>query len=190
MGDCMRSYKRSVERAEMEASKKRLLLSKRRKSVVSIELQELALASPADVELDNAITAASATSDVVFAGDKCCRLSHDEFSFSSCFSNGCCDVVKDSLRFVDLKAKSFETEISTCINVNRFSQKTTPLTEEEMKSPEIKTPPSPAKQPKTPSQEEIDEFFTVAENYEQKRFMEKYNYDIVKDMAVDGRYQW
>ncbi|KAB2042815.1 hypothetical protein ES319_D02G243500v1 [Gossypium barbadense] len=183
MGDCMRSYKRSVERAEMEASKKRLLLSKRRKSVVSIELQELALASPADVELDNAITAASATSDVVFAGDKCCRLSHDEFSFSSCFSNGCCDVVKDSLRFVDLKAKSFETEISTCINVN--SQKTTPLTEEEMKSP-----PSPAKQPKTPSQEEIDEFFTVAENYEQKRFMEKYNYDIVKDMAVDGRYQW
>ncbi|TYI95047.1 hypothetical protein E1A91_D02G249700v1 [Gossypium mustelinum] len=174
MGDCMRSYKRSVERAEMEASKKRLLLSKRRKSVVSIELQELALASPADVELDNAITAASATSDVVFAGDKCCRLSHDEFSFSSCSSNGCCDVVKDSLRFVDLKAKSFETEISTCINVNRFSQKTTPLTEEEMKSPEIKTPPSPAKQPKTPSQEEIDEFFTVAENYEQKRFMENF----------------
>ncbi|KAK8311419.1 hypothetical protein V6Z12_D02G249400 [Gossypium hirsutum] len=174
MGDCMRSYKRSVERAEMEASKKRLLLSKRRKSVVSIELQELALASPADVELDNAITAASATSDVVFAGDKCCRLSHDEVSFSSCFSNGCCDVVKDSLRFVDLKAKSFETEISTCINVNRFSQKTTPLTEEEMKSPEIKTPPSPAKQPKTPSQEEIDEFFTVAENYEQKRFMENF----------------
>ncbi|PPR91800.1 hypothetical protein GOBAR_AA28880 [Gossypium barbadense] len=172
MGDCMRSYKRSVERAEMEASKKRLLLSKRRKSVVSIELQELALASPADVELDNAITAASATSDVVFAGEKCCRLSSDEFSFSSCFSNGCCDVVEDSLRFVDLKSKN-----------NSINRRGNEIAGD-------KTPPSPAKQPKTPSQEEIDEFFTVAENYEQKRFMEKYNYDIVKDMPVDGRYQW
>lgn len=101
----MRSYKRNVERAEMEAANRRLLLSKRRKSIVSIELPELALASPADVKLDNAITAASATSDVVFAGDKCCRLSSDEFSFSRCFSNGCCDVVKYNFRFVDLKVK-------------------------------------------------------------------------------------
>ncbi|XP_074330924.1 uncharacterized protein LOC141668120 isoform X1 [Apium graveolens] len=43
---------------------------------------------------------------------------------------------------------------------------------------------------KMPSTEEIDEFFSVAEKFEMKRFMEKYNYDTVKDVALEGRYQW
>ncbi|MBA0573042.1 hypothetical protein Golob_000337 [Gossypium lobatum] len=96
---------------------------------------------------------------------------------------------------VPLQAKSFETEISTCTNVNKFSRETPPLSEhcgdsDEMQSPEKKPPPSTMKPPKIPSQAEIDEFFSVAEKYEQKRFAEKYNYDIVKDVPLDGRYQW
>ena len=125
-----------------------------------------------------------------------------------------------------LQAKSFETEISTCININKFrliftnsfinyyylfylflflflsfkiqnsknesfpltllllnlhfhllfySRETAPLIEhcgdsDEMESPEKKTPPTPKK---PPSQAEIDEFFSVTEKYEQKRFAEK-----------------
>ncbi|KAK9056675.1 hypothetical protein SSX86_024037 [Deinandra increscens subsp. villosa] len=41
-----------------------------------------------------------------------------------------------------------------------------------------------------PSAAELEEFFTKAEKYEQKRFAEKYNFDIVKDVPMDGRYQW
>ncbi|GKB70327.1 cyclin-dependent kinase inhibitor 7-like protein, partial [Tanacetum coccineum] len=42
----------------------------------------------------------------------------------------------------------------------------------------------------SPSSEEIDEFFKEAEKYQHKRFVEKYNFDIVKDVPVEGRYEW
>ncbi|PIN00666.1 hypothetical protein CDL12_26829 [Handroanthus impetiginosus] len=41
-----------------------------------------------------------------------------------------------------------------------------------------------------PSAAELEEFFSAAEKYVQKRFSEKYNYDIVKDVPLEGRYQW
>ncbi|OMO74122.1 Cyclin-dependent kinase inhibitor [Corchorus capsularis] len=194
----------------MEASSTSFSLSKKRKRDGSRELQELELTSP-DIEFDNLrnvsssqekliTVATSSNSGGAPAGDMCSSLcSGSESSASRCSSNESCDIVKDSLRFVDLEAKSFETEISTCININKFSRETTPLSErcgdsEEMESPEKKPSlspsPSSAKQPKTPSQAEIDDFFTAAEKYEQKRFAEKYNYDIVKDVPLDGRYQW
>ncbi|CAI9294605.1 unnamed protein product [Lactuca saligna] len=43
---------------------------------------------------------------------------------------------------------------------------------------------------KSPSPAELEEFFSEAEKYEQKRFKEKYNFDIVKDVPMEGRYQW
>ncbi|XP_014508170.1 cyclin-dependent kinase inhibitor 7 isoform X1 [Vigna radiata var. radiata] len=43
---------------------------------------------------------------------------------------------------------------------------------------------------KEPAKAEIEEFFAMAEKYEQKRFVEKYNFDIVRDMPLEGRYQW
>ncbi|RYQ84256.1 hypothetical protein Ahy_B10g103369 isoform A [Arachis hypogaea] len=46
-----------------------------------------------------------------------------------------------------------------------------------------------AKKEKVP-EVEIEEFFAMAEKYEQKRFAEKYNFDIVADMPLEGRYQW
>ncbi|XP_039026192.1 cyclin-dependent kinase inhibitor 7-like isoform X2 [Hibiscus syriacus] len=205
----MGSYKRSAERAEMEVSNTRFLLTKRRKSTLA--LQELELTSP-DIELEEprfisnslneAITLASSSSSSGFVlaaggGGRCFRLCSGVSSFPRCSSNESCGIVKDSFRFVDLEAKSLETEISRIININKFSRETTPLSSElsgdseEMESPEKNPPSSPAKQkPKTPSHTEIDEFFSVNEKYEQKRFAEKYNYDIVKDMPVGGRYQW
>ncbi|PWA53382.1 cyclin-dependent kinase inhibitor [Artemisia annua] len=41
-----------------------------------------------------------------------------------------------------------------------------------------------------PTAAEIDEFFAAAEKKEQKRFTEKYNYDFVNDVPLEGRYQW
>ncbi|XVE66867.1 hypothetical protein DITRI_Ditri08aG0114600 [Diplodiscus trichospermus] len=186
MGDCIRSCKRSAERADMEASSTSFSLSKRRKTFASRELQEMESTSP-DIELENPrvlsnsklkpiITAAiSSNSGAVLSGDLFSSLCSCASSHSRCSSNESCDIVKDRLRFVDLEAKSFETEISTCININKFCRETTPLSElcgdsEEMESPEKKKQPIPAK---PPSQAEIADFFSVAEKKEQKLFAEK-----------------
>ncbi|CAL0302764.1 unnamed protein product [Lupinus luteus] len=41
-----------------------------------------------------------------------------------------------------------------------------------------------------PSAHEIEEFFAYAERHQQAMFMEKYNFDIVNDVALPGRYKW
>lgn len=122
----------------------------------------------------------------------------DDFSTSRSSSN---DVIKSA----DLKATSFETEVSTCNNKFRFSSKeeTSPLSEicgdsedqTSMDTPSKNPPESHSRKPSSeeeeiPSAAEIDEFFTAAEKREQERFAEKYNYDIVKDVPLEGRYQW
>ncbi|XP_047983131.1 cyclin-dependent kinase inhibitor 6-like isoform X3 [Salvia hispanica] len=50
--------------------------------------------------------------------------------------------------------------------------------------------PSPNKESSMPSAAELERFFAAAEKYEQKRFAQKYNYDIVKDVPLEGRYHW
>ena len=55
-------------------------------------------------------------------------------------------------------------------------------------SPEVDSEEN--KPQKMPTESEIDEFFAVAEKDIQKQFEDKYNYDIVKDMPLDGRYEW
>ncbi|PIA46342.1 hypothetical protein AQUCO_01500102v1 [Aquilegia coerulea] len=42
----------------------------------------------------------------------------------------------------------------------------------------------------SPSETEIDEFFSTPEKEEQSRFANKYNYDIAKDVPLNGRYEW
>ncbi|CAN6466696.1 unnamed protein product [Victoria cruziana] len=37
---------------------------------------------------------------------------------------------------------------------------------------------------------EIEEFFAAFEKEEKRRFSEKYNYDVVKDIPLAGRYEW
>uniref|UniRef100_A0A803KXV3 Cyclin-dependent kinase inhibitor domain-containing protein n=1 Tax=Chenopodium quinoa TaxID=63459 RepID=A0A803KXV3_CHEQI len=41
-----------------------------------------------------------------------------------------------------------------------------------------------------PSDSEIEEFFAAAEKDIQKRFSDKYNFDIAKDLPLKGRYDW
>ncbi|KAF8107259.1 hypothetical protein N665_0124s0053 [Sinapis alba] len=41
-----------------------------------------------------------------------------------------------------------------------------------------------------PTSNELEEFFAFAEQQQQRLFMEKYNFDIVNDMPLTGRYEW
>ncbi|KAL3645085.1 hypothetical protein CASFOL_010265 [Castilleja foliolosa] len=41
-----------------------------------------------------------------------------------------------------------------------------------------------------PTSREMDDFFTQAEQPQLRRFIEKYNFDIVNDMPLPGRYEW
>ncbi|XP_015574362.1 cyclin-dependent kinase inhibitor 7 isoform X2 [Ricinus communis] len=147
------------------------------------------------VSPDNTVSpATSSNSGSFLAGN----LVSCDSTASRSSSNDSTGVVRNSLSFVDLKVmKSFETESSsTCIN-NKFRE-TSPSSSfygdtDEMESPapvvkncrKIRLPAE-----KVPSQVEIDEFFAEAEKKEQKRFADKYNYDIVKDLPLEGRYQW
>ncbi|XP_022892101.1 cyclin-dependent kinase inhibitor 4-like [Olea europaea var. sylvestris] len=41
-----------------------------------------------------------------------------------------------------------------------------------------------------PSESEIDEFFDSVEQLQQCSFIEKYNFDFVKELPLPGRYEW
>ncbi|XP_073313310.1 cyclin-dependent kinase inhibitor 7-like [Primulina huaijiensis] len=102
---------------------------------------------------------------------------------------------------------SFETEISTPIN-GGVSSLSTPTSELCRDSEEVSMGSSTSKKKqlsqavkyhrdlaspaaeKMPSADEIEEFFAAAEKCDQKRFAEKYNYDFLKDVPLEGRYQW
>ncbi|CAA3028387.1 cyclin-dependent kinase inhibitor 7-like [Olea europaea subsp. europaea] len=114
--------------------------------------------------------------------------------------------VKENLSSTDLKTEGYETEISVpIINVSRETSPTRDLYGDSEKSLMEFSPQSKKKKPfsptnpcqitsaadsKTPSAKELEEFFAAEEKYQQQRFAEKYNYDIVNDVPLEGRYEW
>ncbi|XP_075520963.1 uncharacterized protein LOC142554177 isoform X3 [Primulina tabacum] len=99
---------------------------------------------------------------------------------------------------VDLQCEGLDAEISMAINCSGRIQSSTPTSEirgdseqSSLESTPHATSNSASSTAETmPSAAEIEEFFAAAEKYEQKRFAEKYNYDIVKDYPVEGKYEW
>ncbi|XP_071717189.1 cyclin-dependent kinase inhibitor 7-like [Rutidosis leptorrhynchoides] len=106
---------------------------------------------------------------------------------------------------LDLKAE-LRSETSMCSNAG-FSKETSASSEIIcLDSSEMESSSTLKKKPKAksaavschksvtvsncPTDAEINEFFAIAEKKEQKRFMDKYNYDIVNDVEMEGRYQW
>lgn len=101
---------------------------------------------------------------------------------------------------VDLQCEGLDTEISMAISCCRI-QSSTPTSEicGDSEQSSLESTPHAASRHRNsssstaermPSASEIEEFFAAAEKYEQKRFAEKYNYDIVKDYPVEGKYEW
>ncbi|XP_035540605.1 cyclin-dependent kinase inhibitor 7-like isoform X2 [Juglans regia] len=197
MGDCTRKCKRNI--AAVEGSSTSTSTSTSMSMAVSKRMRIVGLPS-LTVELENPLScvalpgnvsspANSVDSEAVNAGALSSSFCSDQLLASWCSSNESSEVVKDSFRLMDLEAKSFETVDSACIDNTKFRE-TTPSSELCGESEEIDSLARKPSSAKTPPKEEIEEFFAKAEKQEQKRFAEKYNYDIVKDMPLEGRYQW
>ncbi|XP_011088281.1 cyclin-dependent kinase inhibitor 7 isoform X2 [Sesamum indicum] len=187
MGDYMKRCDKSVTMKSMEDDM-RLISSKKRKFYSELENE---CCGNVEVEENSVSPAASRTSG-------CCK--HDEST----------DVVKRSLRSPDLENVDDLLSEGSEMDIAAFTEdvfrEATPTSElygdsEQMlmhskatskrKSstpPRRKIPASLAEN--MPSAAELEEFFAAAEKYEQKRFTEKYNYDIVKDVPLEGKYQW
>ncbi|KAK1358850.1 Cyclin-dependent kinase inhibitor [Heracleum sosnowskyi] len=95
-----------------------------------------------------------------------------------------------SSRSADLEVENSnsKTDNSTSMNSREFSSSSLSDVMETTTKKKTKNKASSAQ--KKPSMAEIEDFFSVAEKYEAKRFAEKYNYDIVKDVPLEGKYQW
>ncbi|KAG2703578.1 hypothetical protein I3843_06G136300 [Carya illinoinensis] len=189
MGDCTRNCKRN---APLEGSSTGATAASKRRRIVSlpdenVELEKYPARSFVDLPENAAAQANSADTRAANAGVLRSSFCEDQLTASCCSSNESSEAKISS-----------ETVHSTYIN-DKFSRETTPSSDlcgdsDEMDSlarkPSAENNRPSIRVAKTPPKEEIEEFFATADKYEQKRFAEKYNYDIVKDVPLEGRYQW
>ncbi|XP_014506027.1 cyclin-dependent kinase inhibitor 7 [Vigna radiata var. radiata] len=132
--------------------------------------------------------------------EECCS---GESPASCCSSNGSFDENR-IIKFSDLEVENAQVETSTCnfgeqqmrremssdlriTNSQEVNSEEKKPTMQTKTKPRCYVPPAPQKMP---AESELEEFFAAAEKDIQKRFSEKYNYDIVKDMPLEGRYEW
>ncbi|KAL4615471.1 hypothetical protein ACB092_07G127200 [Castanea dentata] len=190
MGDCVRNCKRiTVVDGSGSGSNTTMAVSKKRRIIgltsLDAELHDARFCFDSPEKTVN-------SGGVMNAGELCTSFCMDQFPVSCCSSNESSEFVRDGFRLMDLEAKSFETVDSTYINNNNKFREGTPSSSLCVDSDEMDSPAATKNHPpaKMPPKEEIEAFFAAAEKYEQKRFAEKYNYDIVKDVPLEGRYQW
>ncbi|GJV89098.1 cyclin-dependent kinase inhibitor 7-like protein [Tanacetum coccineum] len=87
-------------------------------------------------------------------------------------------------RIQDLNCTQFFRDIAKCFN-HRISR-STPTSKSKDETVEKK--PKSAEKTESPPAAEIDAFFATAENDLHKRFKERYNFDIVNDVPLKGRF--
>ncbi|XP_050291696.1 cyclin-dependent kinase inhibitor 7-like [Quercus robur] len=126
--------------------------------------------------------------------ERCSSPSSVHAAMSCCSSNGSSSLAEEveNFKFVDLQDDNSEVETST-YSCYRERRETTPSSE--LESTARPTPASTRRRSTVeksimPTESELEEFFSAAEKDLQKRFKEKYNYDIVKDAPLEGRYEW
>ncbi|KAB2626428.1 cyclin-dependent kinase inhibitor 7-like [Pyrus ussuriensis x Pyrus communis] len=130
------------------------------------------------------------------------RTSNDDFSTSDhaesscCSSNGSSVLVEDrKIEFVDLEADESDQVESSTYNSSRDERRemTVPTSEvraEAESTAEPKEAESQRRSPPLVNVLELEEFFAATEKESQQKFIEKYNYDVVKDEPLEGRYEW
>lgn len=122
-------------------------------------------------------------------------LSSGDVPASCCSSNGS---ITEKMKCADLEERA---EIETTVRFNLDKRESTPTSKFKEESGELDSSttakPSvridsrreiPAE--KTPPAAELEEFFASAEKDLHKSFKEKYNYDIVNDVPMKGRFEW
>ncbi|CAI0557249.1 unnamed protein product [Linum tenue] len=116
--------------------------------------------------------------------------SYETESSSTCIYNKFSREASPSSRFsADSSVETDMADDSSAKSETTTTEKPKTIPTATKRAPPSSTAPA-GKAKESPSQEEIDEFFTAAENEQQKRFTEKYNFDVVKDAPLEGRYQW
>lgn len=122
-------------------------------------------------------------------------LSSGDIPASCCSSNGS---ITEKMKCPDLEERA---EIETTVRFNLDRRESTPTSEFKEESGELESSteakPSvridslraiPAE--KSPPAAELEEFFASAEKDLHKSFKDKYNYDIVNDVPMKGRFEW
>ncbi|KAL2551995.1 cyclin-dependent kinase inhibitor 7 [Forsythia ovata] len=128
----------------------------------------------------------------------CVSVSSDHVLASCCSSNES----TESSKFVDLEIhQEYESgvEVETwtydLVDCRKSRATSTPSSEVEAElestaRPQEANAGSRSKMQKMPSETELEEFFAAAEKDLQKQFTEKYNFDIMEDKPLEGRYEW
>ncbi|KAL2962868.1 hypothetical protein AAZX31_17G168200 [Glycine max] len=109
---------------------------------------------------------------------------------SCCSSNGSFDNENRIIKSSDLEVESAQVETWTC---NCGEQQQQKIRREMSLTREVDSTEEHITKTKSrcvPTESELEDFFAAAEKDIQKRFTDKYNYDFVKDMPLEGRYEW
>lgn len=134
--------------------------------------------------------------------NRCSSNSSDHASASCCSSNGSShDHERIKNKISDLEDGSVEVETSVYYSCRESRRETTPSSQlRPESSDELDSTARPSSSEantrrrseteKMPTESELDEFFTEAEKNIQKQFADKFNFDIIKDEPLPGRYEW
>ncbi|KAI3695571.1 hypothetical protein L1987_78569 [Smallanthus sonchifolius] len=130
------------------------------------------------------LTAVSGTSDHVNSSFMC-SVNDDPISD---LKAECLSEIEIFMSINDGVSRDTSTSSVICSETKEIESKSTASVAVAVDEATSRRKPPPAA--KMPSAAELEEFFSKSEAYEQKPFAEKYNYDVVKDVPMEGRYQW
>ncbi|XP_009135618.1 cyclin-dependent kinase inhibitor 6 [Brassica rapa] len=106
----------------------------------------------------------------------------DDKSSIICFSSESNEIARKSPTVsVDLETHQISDDLSVSGRVSHRNEANLASEEALGETPEMSKSPTPG---------EIEEFLSELESKDQKRFMDKYNFDIVNDKPLQGRYKW
>lgn len=134
-------------------------------------------------------------------------LNVDEEAQASGCSSYAESIARGKSEIADLEEEESTGEFEAASSWNSEcseSGKTTPLREHETESDELSSNGTPPQWPpgdqsnshvnairaNIPSAAELEDFFSVAEQKIQKSFEDKYNFDVVNEKPLEGRYEW
>ncbi|GMH06415.1 hypothetical protein Nepgr_008255 [Nepenthes gracilis] len=173
---------RNVQNGEVEFTSTYVELRSRRRVLIATK-----------DSISPAVSASCVEETICYSGTS------DNMPPSCCSSNSPTELVKEPFASIDPEEESSEPQMSMHSDC-RKRRETTPSSEFQAELEDLEysmVRPREANSrlnsttvQKIPLEFEIEEFFAAAEKNLHKRFTEKYNFDVVKDVPLDGRYEW
>ncbi|KAK4426364.1 Cyclin-dependent kinase inhibitor 7 [Sesamum alatum] len=195
MGRCLRSCKGLGEGEVMEMAAETAAVGRRKRKVGSGDSQLSTSSVQHKTRRLAALTAPEDSASPASSGNSTCEsVGTDHVLASCCSSNGSSEMAKENAVIVEFFATSAGDSLDC-----RERRGTTALTEVQAESVEMESTARPLESNSRhrslaekimPSEAELEEFFVAAEKNLQQQFIDKYNYDIVKDLPLEGRYEW